>query len=245
MQKPQEDTTTATKKRRTRSDTGPRITERDLAALRWIAQQYAISQDHLAILLARLAPEEAPEADHLTEKRTAEIVRRWQELKLVEKGRILHNGPAWVWLTGEGLRLISEELGSFRPYTPNPAKLNHLFWCNHARLFVEGRKQDTTWTSERELAAGNHIERGQKRPHLPDAVVITNQHSVAIEVELSPKTYPRLDTILHELARSGYNAVWYLTRGRSTAVMKGAIGAMHQMYQSKFIVYNLDEMPLQ
>jgi hypothetical protein len=238
------------KQRRTRSDTGPRITERDLQALRWIAQQYTISLDHLSILLARLIdPQEytqkPKQAGELTDKRTAAVVRRWEQLGLVEKAWILHNEPAWLWLTPQGLKLIAEDLGQFRPYKPNPARLNHLYWCNHARLFIEAKRQDAIWTSERELAAGQQVERGKKRPHLPDAIVTTSDsREVAIEVELTTKTYSRLDTILHELARSSYSRIWYMTRERSTTVMKTAIGAMHEMYRDKFVVYDLDQMSL-
>jgi hypothetical protein len=238
------------RERKTRGDKGPRLIERDLQALKWIAQQYAICLDHLCILLARLVgPGEyartPKEAGELTQKRAMAIVRRWEQLGLVQKAWILHNDPAWVWLTGEGLRLVSEELGELRAYDPSPAKVNHLYWCNHARLYVENRRQDAEWTSERELKAGQKIERGAKRPHLPDATVLTNGKTIAIEVELAIKSYSRLDKILHELALNPeYSTVWYFTRERSTAVVNAAIGAMREMYKGKFVVYDLDDMPI-
>ena len=46
---------TSKKPRKPRSDSGPRLTERDRKALSWIGQQYAVRPDHLQILLARLA----------------------------------------------------------------------------------------------------------------------------------------------------------------------------------------------
>jgi hypothetical protein len=174
------------------------------------------------------------------------VVRRWEQLGLVQKAWILHNDPPWIWLTGEGLRLVSEELGELRAYDPSPAKVNHLYWCNRARLYVEGRRQDAEWTGERELKAGQKIERGAKRQHLPDAVVKTNNRLIAIEVELAIKSYNRLDKILHELALNAeYGTVWYFTRQRSTSVVNAAIGAMREMYRGKFVVYDLDDMPIQ
>src|SRR5450755_1947577 len=113
--------------RKRRSDRGPRVTDRDLDALKWIAQQYAIANDHLCILLARLIdPSEyahqPKEAGILTEKRTTKIVKRWEELGLVERDWILHGDPPWIWLTPEGLRTVAQKVGDLRPYTPPPAK---------------------------------------------------------------------------------------------------------------------------
>jgi hypothetical protein len=40
-------------RRKRRSDQGPRVTERALDALEWIAQQYAVSFDHLMVICAK------------------------------------------------------------------------------------------------------------------------------------------------------------------------------------------------
>ncbi len=233
-----------------RSDRGPRVTDRDLDALEWIAQQYAVSLDHLGILLARLIdPDEyaqkPKEPGELTVKRTAKIVKRWEELGLVERGWILHGDPFVVWLTPEGLRAVAQELGELRPYTPTPAKMNHLYWCNHARLYVEQLRQDATWVSERQARAHHKSEPGGKRPHTPDAVVTTNGHDIAIEVELSTKTYSRLEKILQELAESDYHTIWYFTLGRAKQVVETAIDAMEEIYKGRFIVYDVEETELE
>jgi hypothetical protein len=146
----------------------------------------------------------------LTEKRTAKVVKRWEQLQLVERSWILHDDAAWVTLTQEGLRLVAEDLGELRPYQPTPARVNHLYWCNHARLYVEQGHDDAEWKSERQIRANQKSERGIKRPHVPDAVVtIEDGQQIAVEVELSTKTYSRLDKILHELATSDYRLVLY------------------------------------
>src|SRR6266566_1774468 len=64
-----------TSTRHRRSDAGPRLTDRDLACLKWIAQQYAIRLDQLQRLLLRLTPEEDKSrvragADRLSRERT-------------------------------------------------------------------------------------------------------------------------------------------------------------------------------
>jgi len=236
-------------KRKTRSDKGPKITDRDLDALEWIAEQYAISIDHLCILLARLGDpdDRAPkEQGRITEKRAMYIVRRWEQLGLIQKAWILHGQPAWLWLTPEALRLVSEQLGELRYYAPTPATINHIYYCNHARLFIEARRQGAKWTGERILKASmQKVERGSRRPHMPDATVWTNGRLIAVEVELSVKRPGQLDKILHDLALNAeYGTVWYFTRERSTKAIKQAIATMQAMYNQKFVVYDLDEMPL-
>jgi hypothetical protein len=238
------------KSRKPRKDRGPRITDRDLDALEWIAQQYAVSLDHLSILLARLIdPDEyaqkPKEAGELTEKRTAKIVRRWEQLELVERGWILYDDPAYVWLTPTGLQLVSEELGELRPYVPTPAKVNHIYWCNTARLYIEQNHDDIEWLSERQVRANHKSERGIKRPHTPDAVVTLDGDKVALEVELSTKTYSRLDKILHELATSDYHTIWYFTRGRAKQVVETAIENMSGMYSHRFKVYDIEECEIE
>ncbi len=237
------------RQRRPRTDTGPRLIDRDLDALRWIAQQYAATVDHLAILLARLIEpgeySQAPkEEGRLTEKRVMAIIKRWEQLGLIEKKWIIHGDPAWIWLTPEGLRLVAEDIGELRPYTPTPAKLSHLYSVNQTRLFIEGKRPDAEWTGEREIRSNQKIEPG-KRPHTPDATVVTNGRTIAVEIELTTKTYSRLDKILHELAlNADYYTVWYFCKGRANTIIKNAIGNMREMYRGKFVVYDLDQMTL-
>src|SRR5947199_5453560 len=97
--------------KKTRPDAGPRLTGRDMEALQWIAQQYAICLDHLQILLARLRDPDltgpkTKEEGELTEKRVLKIVRRWQAMGLAERKHIMHGEPQWVWLTPLGLKLV-------------------------------------------------------------------------------------------------------------------------------------------
>jgi hypothetical protein len=236
--------------RKPRKDRGPRITDRDLDALEWIAQQYCVTLDHLSILLARLMDysdyaQKPHDPGELTEKRTAKVVKRWEQLGLVERAWILYDDAAWVWCSQEGLRLVAEELGELRPYTPTPAKVNHLYWCNHARLYVEQGHNDAEWRSERQLRANQKSERGIKRPHVPDAVVTIDGQQIAIEVELSTKTYSRLDKILHELATSDYHTTWYFVRGRAKQVIETAIENMTGLYSDRFVIYDVDECEIE
>ena len=100
-----------------------------------------------------------------------------------------------------------------RRFEPTPGGLSHLFFCNQARLFVEERKPDGLWQSERQLRAERKPT--EMQPHLPDGILrLSNGHVVAIEIELSVKGYSRLEKILQALAAQ-YQTVWYFCTGRS------------------------------
>ena len=238
---------TSRKPRKPRSDSGPRLTERDRKALAWIGQQYAVRLDQLQILLARLnQPDDyarkPKEEGVLTEKRTMYLVRRWEQLGLVSYSWFLHGDPVWVWLSMEGLRAVRHQIGELRRFEPTPGGLSHLFFCNRARLFVEERKPDGLWQSERQLRAER--QPGQMQPHLPDGILcLPNGHVVAIEIELSVKGYSRLEKILQALA-SQYQTVWYFCTGRSGNVIKKALETLPETSRRKTLIYSLDDFSL-
>lgn len=233
-------------KKKRRADTGPRLIDRDFDAFQWIGEQYCISLDHLSILLARsIDPEEYAQkpkaAGQLTEKRTSAIIKRWQELGLVEKRWIIHGDPPIIWLSGDGLRLVAEDIGELRHYEPSPGKLNHFYYCNEIRLNIEAKRQGAEWISERLIRNRQMIPTGK---HTPDAILHTNGKTVAIEVELSTKAYTRLDKILHELAlNADYHTVWYFCKGKSALnIIKNAKERMHEMYREKIVIYDIDKL---
>jgi hypothetical protein len=238
---------TSRKPRKPRSDSGPRLTERDRKALAWIGQQYAARLDQLQVLLARLGESDdyarkPKEEGILTEKRTMYLVKRWEQLGLACSGWFLHGDPPWIWLSMEGLRAVRHEIGELRRFEPTPGGLSHLFFCNRARLFVEERKPDGIWQSERQLRAGHKPE--QVQSHLPDGLLILpNGHVVAVEIELSVKGYARLEKILRALA-SQYQTVWYFCTGRSGSVIKKALETLPESFRRKILIYSLDDFTL-
>jgi hypothetical protein len=228
------------------------LTERDIDALVWIAQQYTITLDHLSILLARLIEPGAytwlpKEAGKITEKRAMAIVLRWERLGIVRKTWLFRGDPAWISLTNEGLRFVADQRGErpFPPFTPSiGSDQRHLYQINFTRLYIEGKRKDAQWTSERELKSEQPITTG-KKPHPPDAIVTTNEHTNAIEVELSQKKSTRLDNILKELAEDqNYHTIWYFCKGRANTVIHNGIQRLTEEYQQRFLVYDLDELSL-
>ncbi len=77
--------------RRPRWDTDAGITDRDVAALRWLGQQYAARSDVLRVLLGRLSPGSPRVEGQLGETTLRDVLDRWEDRGLVARDRLL--GP--------------------------------------------------------------------------------------------------------------------------------------------------------
>src|SRR5260370_37256398 len=133
---------TSRKPRKPRSSRGPPLTERDQKALSWIGQQYAVRLHQLQIVLARLgelgdSARKPKEKGRLTQKRTMDLVRRWEQLGLVNYGWFLHADPAWVWLSAEGLRVERPHIGGLRSCEPTTGRLPHPFVLIEHRTLLD------------------------------------------------------------------------------------------------------------
>jgi hypothetical protein len=211
--------------RKPRQDKGKmRWTERDLAVVRWIGEQYAVRQDQLAIKLARLSsvPTQAPGV--LREDTVYKLVTRWKQAGVVEMTALLRQQPSWVWLTHEGLEQMDLP---YRFWKPKVQGLAHLYAVNQARLWIEQRAPTAIWRSERQLAHERGFMRKQAHgPHRPDAEVESDGQRMAVEVELSEKVSGRLAAILYELART-YMGIWYFCSPATQALMQRAVAALN------------------
>ena len=180
--------------RKRRSDHGQvQLTDRDLWVLPWIAQQAAIRLDQVQNLLGREAGRGAKEEGWISENAARLVVNRWRRAKLVEYKKITVEEPGWVWLTTTGLHAF--EL-PYKLYEPSLARLEHLFAVNEVRLELERRGPAGTWQSERELRTGRTYSKGESFAHLPDALYLTQEGTIGIEVELTPKKPGDLQGIL-------------------------------------------------
>jgi hypothetical protein len=157
------------------------VSGRDLEALRWVDEQYAVRVDQLARLLGR------------TERTVQRWTRRMSGRGWVELRRLLVDEPAYVWLTPQGRR---EARTGFGPWEPRVGRLAHVAAVVDVRLYIEGRSPASVWASERVLRR----ELPQSE-HLPDAVVTTDGERHAIEVELTPKARRRTVSTIEELGR--------------------------------------------
>ena len=222
-------------KRKRRSDYGSVIlTQRDLAILKWIGEQYAIRFDHLQVLAPRYS--EGLSKDALGYHAIYGLSSRWVKLGLAERKKIFVGHPMWFWLTKKGI----EAVGLDAPYkVPAISRFAHVHAVNSVRLYVEDRVGDSArWTCEREANALRK-ETGQK--HLVDGLVEYPDENelVAIEVELTQKRQRRLNSILKEL-RANYKSVWYFASDESYNAVESAIKRLPDHDEEEtFILYRL------
>jgi hypothetical protein len=127
-------------RQRARWGTGPAPTHRDVEILAWVAEQYAVRADTLALLLGRRSPE-TPQTIHrwqyapgqwaelpaLSEATVRYHLRRWLHAGWVRPQRAL--GRTWIVPTGRGLELAGS---TYRPWTLVPSQLTTCMrwrWC--------------------------------------------------------------------------------------------------------------------
>jgi hypothetical protein len=196
-------------RQRPRWGTGSAPTHRDVAALAWIADQYAVRADLLGLLLGRLSPER-PRTVHAWEYangQRAELpalsaatvryhLRRWHRARWVSAQRAL--GRTWIVPTPNGLALAGSD---YRPWSLVPSRLAHVHAVGLVRLAIEAANPDAEWVSERELARLRAHQRGSW--WLPDGGLVVADAAVngalpplhTIEVELTPKHLAKLGQV--------------------------------------------------
>jgi len=171
-----------------------RLTERDIAALLFVADMYAVQLDQVAVVLG------------VTEARARAVTLAWRRARYAESARI-GPGRAWVWLTRSGLAACG------LPYTaaaPALSRLAHLRAVTSVRLALEAASgyaaAGAFWRGERRLRARaggrvglrEHIPDGEV--HWPDgAPVAFAGECWAIEAELTAKTVARTAAIMREI----------------------------------------------
>jgi hypothetical protein len=173
-------------------DAGPEATARDLVALRFVGEQYAMRFDVLAVVLGRLSPATLRDAGRLGERTVRQRVERWEAAGWAERRRMLDH--TWVLATRAGLRLAGLDLD---PWTPALDRLAHHHAAAVIRLHREAVPGQGGWVSERELWR----RRGRASWHMVDgalpAPVPADWQGISeawelIEVELTQKARPRL-----------------------------------------------------
>jgi hypothetical protein len=177
-----------------RWDAGPAPTARDLAALRFIGEQYAVHVDVAALLLTRLSTTGPEIGGQLSRRAVREQLGRWERAGWAERRRLL--GQTWVLPTRAGLRLAGLE---FDPWAPALDRLAHHHAVAVVRLAREPIPGQGGWVCERALWR----HRGKAAWHLADAALPVpvpeawQQQGISeawelIEVELTQKARPRV-----------------------------------------------------
>jgi hypothetical protein len=242
--------------------TGPAPTHRDVAALGWVADQYAVRADLLGLLLGRLSPE-LPRTVHAWEYATgqrAELpalaeatvryhLRRWLRAGWVTVQRAL--GRTWIAPTQRGLALAGAD---YRPWSLVPSRLAHVHAVALVRLAIEAANPQAEWISERERTR----LRAQQRAGwwLPDGGLVVADIAVngacppvhTIEVELTPKHLAKLQAVF-EARYPGEVQTTYFTPPahqdglrRRLAVLEQATRARNEPW-SRVAVVPLPQLP--
>jgi hypothetical protein len=232
-------------RQRPRWGTGPAPTHRDVAALAWIAEQYAVRADTLALLLGRHSPE-APRTVHRWQyapSQSAELpaladatvryhLRRWLRAGWVRPQRAL--GRTWIVPTRRGLDLAGS---GYRPWTLAPSQLQHLHAVALVRLAIETANPDAEWVSERALT----LLRAQRRETWwrPDGGLVVADASVnvgpplhTIEVELTPKHLAKLQQVF-EHRYPGEVQTTYFTPPAHQAGLKRRLVVLEQATRAR------------
>src|SRR5690348_6735627 len=135
-----------------------RPTERDIAALLFVADMYAVQLDQLAVVLG------------VTQARTRAVALGWRRAGYTESARI-GPGPPWFWLTRPGLSACGLP---YRAASPALSRLAHLRAVTAVRLALEATPgyaaAGAFWRGERRLRARAGGRVGL-REHIPDAEV--------------------------------------------------------------------------
>jgi hypothetical protein len=210
-----------------------RLSQRDIDGLLLCGEHYGAPYDLLGMALGT------------SQVALFQVVKRWRDLGYAASGR-LGPGPAWCWLTREGMTETGLRFSAARP---SLGRLAHIRAVLAARLWLEGGQawQDgqAWWRSERRL----HTGRGRSATgHLPDAEVhwpsIESSPYAgqiwALEVELSPKPVARTVGIMAQLlAEMRYATVVYLAAPAARSVVLQAVAALPAPERSRVAVRDL------
>jgi hypothetical protein len=249
-------------RQRARWGTGPAPTHRDVAALAWVAEQYAVRADLLGLLLGRLSPE-LPRTVHawsyatgqqaqlpvLSEATVRYHLRRWHRARWVSVQRAL--GRTWIVPTPNGLALAGS---GYRLWSLVPSRLAHVHAVGLVRLAIEAANPQAEWVSERELAR----LRGQQRATwwLPDGALPPGDDPPTggprplhlLEVELTPKHLAKLQQVFEDRYPGEVQTTYFTPPGhqdglrRRLALLEQATRARNEPW-SRVNVVPLPQLP--
>ena len=221
------------------------ITNRDALVLRWIAEQYTTSFDHLQLLLGRYAKATTKDPDKLSISATRDTIQRWLQLELIEQPRkLLAEHPPYIWLSRHGLTQFGLP---YSYYHPKISTIHHLYTSNALRLLLEN--SGLRWTSQRTLTRATN-----ERP-LPDAELRDIDKCIAINIiersHLLTITLQEEQTTLQALlnrtqpqstkkAKPYYTQIWYFLHDDIRPSFEQSIKQLAPALQQRVILNTLD-----
>jgi hypothetical protein len=218
--------------RRRRRDAGiPRLTPRDVEALRWVGDQYACRLDHLQVVLGRLRS-----GRPITASSARAVLERWESQGLAARRSLLQGQAPWVWLTPRGL---STARLPYAPWSPSPTV--RTLWraeaVNPVRLFLEGRMTGSVWRSERALRLGQ-----PQAAQVPAGELVDPAGSlIAVEVEAEPRSPAARAAMMRTLAGQS-DALWWFASAEAWAGVHQTVCHLAPEYRALVRVYALEDV---
>ena len=212
------------------------ITERDILALTWIAEQFSIPFDQLQRLLGRNAKQATKIPGILSISATRNAIDRWLQLALIETPRkVLKEHSSYIWLSRRGL----SQLGlPYSYYLPRPSTAAHIYAVNAIRLHLESQGGLSLWQPERMLTTSTPT---------PDAEIRIGSQSVAVRV--LDRDIKHDITLQDEVTRlltftDRYTRIWYFTPPANVMLLRQAMKHLDEERQQENLLqvtfYSLD-----
>jgi hypothetical protein len=180
------------------------FSNRDLGLLTWMGEQYGARIDHVQALTRGISI-----------PMVWRIVRQMRVSGFVKTERIVANEPTWAIPTATGLAVCGHP---HSVWTPALGKLGHVGAINDVRIHVQEQRPESEWICERqlELEVGRSAKRGN---HIPDGVLILEGRSVAVEVELNPKTPEKVGAVLDHHSKH-FDAILYYCAPKALRLLR-------------------------
>lgn len=227
-------TITTSKPARRKESREVRLSQRDIDGLLLCGEHYGAPADLLAGALG------------VHQDRLPAITVRWRRAGYAVTGR-LGPGPAWCWLTRDGMAATGLGFPAARPAL---GRLAHIRAVLAARLWMQASPAwadgQPWWQSERRLRADQPA--AGRGGHVPDAEIHWPSTESgpyagqvwAIEVELTPKAAARTTRIMAELLTPmWYAKLVYLTAPAARPVVTRAAASLPGGEQSRVVVRDL------
>ena len=207
---------------------GVRLTERDKAALQFVADVGAVRQDDLTILLGLYSAHGSVGA------RTGRaVVARWVRAGLASSEQILSGVPSIVEVTAPGQIFLG-----LKPRRGGVPWMQLPHTLTASALGIGFLRAGQTFIGERALER----QPGGWQPgqHRPDGMLRLPEGRVAIEVECTTKSRHRWEDIVPDLLQH-YDAVQYWTTPEvARALQQWAQGSLTEGDRSRLIIRDLN-----
>jgi len=213
---------------RTQAASTVRLTQRDLDAVCWIAEQQAVRLDTMGRMLAS-------RGTSVEGRALRRLAERWDAAGLINRRRILANAPSILWPTADGVRSAGITLkAGQRADAPSIGTLHHTLAVAEVRLAYE--QMGYTWTAERFL-------RSSGPGHRADGLTVRGDHRVLVEVERTQKERERLTDILRSNLRTpGVSETHYWISDTMRGVVEAAVAELEPELSGRVRVALLPEV---